>query len=183
MLWPHRAGSPGGLGPTCQLALLRAHFARGQDHGHAAEVAVGDAHEQGEDAGPGGVAEGGLPVGVDAHDEEGDEDHTQAGVDEEVGPSPVVGQGSQDLQRGAEILLEGGEEAGVAPKLGQQGDEIVERPAVATLVSAGLALVTPPWVEMTLGGAELLRKRTQWRTDPLCAGSASLLPCQQSQRG
>lgn len=98
VLWPHHVGFPGGPGPTCQFPLLRAHFARGQDHGHTAKVAIGDAHEEGEDAGPGGVAEGGLPVGVDAHDEEGDEDHAEAGVDEEVGPSPVIGQGSQDLQ-------------------------------------------------------------------------------------
>lgn len=99
-------GSMRGLGPTCQLPLLGAHFPSGQDHGDTAEVAVGDAHEEGEDAGPGRVAERGLPVGVDAHDEEGDEDHAEAGVDEKVGPPPVVGQGSQDLQRGAETVLE-----------------------------------------------------------------------------
>lgn len=104
-LWPPCMGFPGGFGLTCQLPLLGAHFAGSQDHGDATEIAVGDAHEEGEDAGPGGVAEGGPPVGVDAHDEEGDEDHTEAGVDEEMGPSPVVGQGSQDLQRGAEIVL------------------------------------------------------------------------------
>lgn len=99
-------GSMRGLGPTCQLPLLGAHFPSGQDHGDTAEVAVGDAHEEGEDAGPGRVAKRGLPVGVDAHDEEGDEDHAEAGVDEKVGPPPVVGQGSQDLQRGAETVLE-----------------------------------------------------------------------------
>lgn len=94
-------GFPRGLGLTCQLPLLRAHFASSQDHGNAAEVAIGDAHEEGEDAGPGGVAKSGPSVGIDAHDEEGDEDHAEAGVDEEVGPSPVIGQGGQDLQRGA----------------------------------------------------------------------------------
>lgn len=98
-------GSPGTVSPpplTCQLPLLGAHFAGRQDHGHAAEITVGDAHEEGEDAGPGRVAEGGLPVGVDAHDEEGDEDHAEAGVDQEVGAPPVVGQGGQDLQPGGQ---------------------------------------------------------------------------------
>jgi len=114
VLWPPCVGFPGGLGPTCQLPLLRAHFASGQDHGNAAEVAIGDAHEERKDAGPGRVAKGGTPVGVDTHDEEGDEDHTEAGVDEEVRSSPVVGQGSQDLQRGAETTLGGARRLGRA---------------------------------------------------------------------
>lgn len=94
---PPCMAAPGWCSPTCQLPLLGAHFASSQDHGDAAEVAVGDAHEEGEDTGPGGVAEGGLPVGVDAHDEERDEDDAEAGVDEEVRSSPVIRQGSQDL--------------------------------------------------------------------------------------
>lgn len=61
------------------------------------------------------MAKGGLPIGVDAHDEEGDEDHTDTGVDEEVGPSPVIGQGSQDLWEGAEIMLGRLEVGGVTP--------------------------------------------------------------------
>lgn len=98
--WLPRMAAHGWCSPTCQLPLLGAHFASSQDHGDAAKVAVGDAHEEGEDAGPGRVAEGGLTVGVDAHDEEGDEDDAEAGVDEEVRSSPVVRQGSQDLQEG-----------------------------------------------------------------------------------
>lgn len=165
-------GFLGGLGPTCQLPLLRAHFACGQDHGDAAEVAVGDAHEEGEDAGPGGVAEGGLPIGVNTHDEEGDEDHTEAGVDEEVGPSPVVGQGSQDLQRGAETLLGGMRRLGRAlrcPKWGKKEMKCCGNPTSAVLVSTSLALVRAPWVEMTLGGAKWLKKRTPKEDRPsLC---------------
>lgn len=87
-------------GLTRQLPLLGAHFARRQDHGHAAKVAVADAHEQREDAGPGWVAQGGRAAGVDAQDEEGDEDHTQAGAGQQVGAPPVHGQSCQDL-RGA----------------------------------------------------------------------------------
>lgn len=95
--WPWLPCCPRGCGLTCQLSLPGAHFAGCQDHGHAAEVAVADAHEQGEDAGPGRVAEGGRTAGVDAQDEEGDEDHAQAGTGQQVGTPPVHGQGGQNL--------------------------------------------------------------------------------------
>lgn len=43
------------------------------------------------------MGEGGGFGGVDTHDEEGDEDHPEAGEEEQAAPGPVVGQRSQDL--------------------------------------------------------------------------------------
>lgn len=169
-------GFPRGLGLTCQLPLLWAHFASSQDHGNAAEVAIGDTHKEGEDAGPGRVAKGGPSIGVDTHDEEGDEDHTETGVDEEVGSSPVIGQGSQDLQRGVETMgmvrTWGGQRD--AQNGAQQGDEVVERPTAAGGHQHG--------VEMTLGGAPSGFGRGH-KKEPIALMLASLLPCPRSRRG
>lgn len=84
--------------PTCQLPLFRRHFASSLDHRHGAEVAVGDAHEEGEEAGPGRVRQGGRLGRIHAHDEEGDEDHPEAGEEEQAASGPVVRQRCQDLK-------------------------------------------------------------------------------------
>lgn len=85
---------------TCQLPLLRRHLPGGLDHGDGAEVAVGDAHEQREETRPGGVGQRGAASRVHAHDEQRDEDHSQAGEEEQAAPRPFVGQGGQDLGGG-----------------------------------------------------------------------------------
>lgn len=46
------------------------------------------------------MAEDGRATGVDAQDEEGDEDHAEAGASQQGDALPVHGQGRQDL-RGA----------------------------------------------------------------------------------
>lgn len=43
------------------------------------------------------MGEGGGVGRVHAHDEEGDEDHPEAGEEEQASPGPVVGQRRQDL--------------------------------------------------------------------------------------
>lgn len=82
---------------TCQLPLLGRDLSRRLDHRHGPKVTVGDTHEEGEEARPGGVGEGGGVGGVHAHDEQRDEDHPEAGEEEQASPRPVVRQRSQDL--------------------------------------------------------------------------------------
>lgn len=43
------------------------------------------------------MGKGGGVGGVHTHDEQGDEDHPEAGEEEQASPGPVVGQRSQDL--------------------------------------------------------------------------------------
>lgn len=83
---------------TRQLPLLGRNFSCRLDHWHRAKVAVGDAHEEGEETRPGGVGQGGCIGGVHAHDEQRDEDHPEAGEEEQASPRPVVRQRSQDLR-------------------------------------------------------------------------------------
>lgn len=83
---------------TCQLPLFGRHFASSLDHGDGAKVAVGDAHEKGEETRPGGVGQSGGAGGVHAHHEQRDEHHPQAGEKEQAAPGPLIGQSSQDLQ-------------------------------------------------------------------------------------
>lgn len=89
---------------TRQLPLLGGNFSCRLDHRHGPKVPVGDAHEEGEETGPGGVGQGGCLGGVHAHDKQGDEDHPEAGEEEQASPRPVVGQRSQDLGGGSRAL-------------------------------------------------------------------------------
>ena len=84
---------------TCQLPLLGRHFAGSLDHGHRPEVSVGDSHEEGEETGPGRVGQDGSAGRVHAHDEQRDEDHPEAGEEEQAASGPIVRQRGQDLRR------------------------------------------------------------------------------------
>lgn len=83
---------------TCQLPLLGRHFASSLDHWHRPKVTVGDPHEEGEEARPGGVGQRGRAGWVHAHDKQRDEDHPEAGEEEQAASGPVVRQRCQDLR-------------------------------------------------------------------------------------
>jgi len=84
---------------TGQLPLLVRHFSRSLDHRHGPEVAVSDSHEEGEEAGPGGMGQGGRAGRVHAHDKQRDEDHPQAGEEEQAASGPVVWQRCKNLRK------------------------------------------------------------------------------------
>lgn len=83
---------------TCQLPLLRWDFASGLDHRHRPKITVGDPHEEGEEAGPGGMGQHGRAGRVHTHDKQRDEDHPEAGEEEQAASGPVVWQRCQDLR-------------------------------------------------------------------------------------
>lgn len=83
---------------TCQLPLFGHHFPSSLDHRHGPEVSVGDTHEQGEETWPGGVGQDGGVCRVHTHNKQRDEDHPQAGEEEQAASRPVIRHCSQDLR-------------------------------------------------------------------------------------
>lgn len=89
---------------TCELSLFGRHFASGLYHRHRPKVAIGYAHQEGEETRPGGVGQDGCAARVHAHDEERDEDHSKAGEEEQTASGPVVWERCQDLRKSREIF-------------------------------------------------------------------------------
>lgn len=81
----------------CQLPLFRWHFSSSLYHRHRTKIAVGDSHEEGEKTRPGWMGQGWRTGRVHTHDKQRDEDHPQAGEEEQAASRPVVRQCCQDL--------------------------------------------------------------------------------------